>query len=795
MARFPSSPRDALIVSAFALAIGAACGVPARALAADATDQSAATSVGEVVVTAERRSEDIQRTPLALTAVQAQTLDKSFINDISGLNALVPSLESTKTAGFENIVTIRGIGSETPENDITTVPGVSLFVDGVYMVNTISIEQTLFDVDHIEVLRGPQGALYGQSSTGGAINILSNQPKLDGFGGMMDISAGNYALTRERIALNLPLGDTVALRVSFQKYDHQGFTVDEALPDFREDDAHDTSLKAALLWQPNANFSATITGQWYWARGNGEAQKNINDPEPSPWQIYQDYPSLNDLTTQLYHLNLQYDFSWFSIRSVSGYQGLSSVLQEDSSRSAISLLAAEPGGCPDVYQAPICYDDVAAWTTTVHSYTEEFDILSKPGARLEWIVGGFYLHQSSRQFVAEFEGGDTPNPDVAVLPNIEALRPANLAYGNDSLVSRISDSIFAQATYHILPDLRLTLGGRYNHDSYLDTSLNFSGVNAGGSATGPIIPVVNPASDNVGTWRAELDYDVTPDNMLYASSSRGYKPAGANGKNPQVFGGVVLIPASFLPETNTAFEVGSKNFFFDHTLRFNVAGFYYLYDNMQYIEYSPTPFGSGISNIPAVHIYGFEAEASYQGMNNHLHINGSLALENGSVASPYKTIDSTVATPIEAAPFPSPCAFGGIYYNPACYAQVIAAATNIQGNTPPAMPKVSGSIDASYDIDIPSGTLTPFIQYIYRGSEWARIFNVPGLDSVPAYGVTNLNLTYRPTGSRFSIALAATNVFNVAGINSRYIDPYGTYQTSDQFIPPRQIIATVAYAW
>jgi iron complex outermembrane receptor protein len=182
-------------------------------------------------------------------------------------------------------------------------------------------------------------------------------------------------------------------------------------------------------------------------------------------------------------------------------------------------------------------------------------------------------------------------------------------------------------------------------------------------------------------------------------------------------------------------------------------------------------------------------------MNSHLHINGTLALENGSVASPYKTIDSTIANPIEAQPFPSPCAFGGAFYNPACWAQVIAAAQNIQGNTPPAMPKVSGSIDAAYDIDIPSGTLTPFIQYIYRGSEWARIFDVPGLDSVPAYGVTNLNLTYRPTGSRFSIALAATNVFNVAGINSRYTDPYGTGQTSQQFIPPRQVIGTVAYAW
>jgi iron complex outermembrane receptor protein len=654
MTGFPWSSRARLIASAGALSIGALWGPAAQAQTGPATGEQGATQVGEIVVTAERRVTDIQKTPLAITAVQPQALDKSFITNVVGLDAIVPSMESTKTSGFENIVTIRGIGSGTPENDLTTVPGVSLFVDGVYLVNTITLEQTLFDIDHIEVLRGPQGALYGQSSIGGAINIITKQPQLHVFSGSADFSAGDYDLFRERAEVNLPIGNTLALRVSFQKYDEEGFTVDEAIPNFREDDAHDGAIKAALLWQPVDNFSATLTGEWYRADQHGQAQKNVNDPEPSPWEIYQDYPSKNELTTELYHLNLQYDFSAFSIRSVSAYQGLNSVLQEDSSRSAISLIGA--------------YDDVAGWNTTVHSYTEEFDILSKPGSALDWIVGGFYLNQKSRQFVAEFEGGDTPNPDVMVLPDIEANRPANLAYGNDSLVSRISDSVFAQATYHILPDLRLTLGGRYNHDSYLDNSLNFSGVDFGGSASGPLTPVINPASDNVGTWRAELDYDATPDNMLYASSSRGYKPAGANGKTAQVFGGVVLIPASFLPETNTAFEVGSKNFFFDHTLRFNVAAFYYLYDNMQYIEYSPIPFGSGISNIPSIHIYGFEAEGAFNGMNNHLHINGTLALENGQVASPYKTIDSTIANPIESQPYPSPCAFGGAYYNPACWA-------------------------------------------------------------------------------------------------------------------------------
>lgn len=782
-------PQARLLLAAGSMGtlVAALAAVPAGAQTTPAPVASPASQVAEVVVTAERRATDIQKTAIAITAVPQATLDKSFITNVTGLNAIVPSLETTKTSGFETIVTIRGIGSETPENDLTSVPGVSLFIDGVYIVNTISLEQTLFDIDHIEVLRGPQGALYGQSSIGGVINIVTNQPELGKFSGAGDFSVGNYQLNRERGEINIPIGDTIAVRLSVQHLYHEGFTEDLAIPGFREDDANNTAIKAAVLWKPVNNFSATFTGQWYRANENGQAQKSINDPEPSAWQIYQDYPSKNELTTQLYHLNLQYDFPWFSVRSVTGYQGMNSVLQEDSSRSAISILGAS-GTCPLSNGSRICYDDVAGWNTTLRNWTEEFDILSKPGGPVDWIVGAFVLNQRSRQFVAEFEGGDTPNPDVAILPNIESDPPANLAYGNDSLVKRQSYSVFVQATYHILPNLRLTAGGRYNVDHYIDYSNNFS--EFGACVHNPADCASNEIWDHVPTWRAELDYDLTPANMLYASVARGYKPGGVNGNDNSI-----VVPFTFQPETNTAFEIGTKNDFLDHTLRFNAAAFYYLYKNMQYIEVDPIPFAGGISNIPSVHIYGIEGEASYVGLGGRLHINGDLALEEGHVSGPYFTIDSTVANAIESQGFPSPCAFGGAFYNPACWAAVIAAEKNIQGNTPPAMPNVSGSVNASYTLDVPYGSLTPRVEFIYRGSEWARIFNEPTLDRVPAYGVTNLNLEYLPTGSRFRIDLAATNVFNVAGVNSQYTDPYGTGVTSRQYIPPRQVILTVGYSF
>jgi iron complex outermembrane receptor protein len=729
------------------------------ALATAATP--ADSQVEGVVVTAERRSTSVQKTAVAVSVVSGEALDRSFINQVSGLNGIVPSLEITQANGSEQLVSIRGIGSETPENSASTTPGVSEFVDGVYIVNTVSLDETLFDIDHIEVLRGPQGDLYGESSIGGAINLVTNQPELNRFGGSGDFSFGNYDLTRERAEINLPVTDTVAIRASFQKYDHDGFTTNTYFPDTRLDDAHDVSGKVAILWKPNDTFSATLTGQWYHSDQNGAAQKNIADTDTDPRHVYQDYPGKFELTNQLYHLNLEWDLPWFNVRSVTGYQHQNFIYQYDSSRSAFSVLGA--------------YDDVAAYNIATTAYTEQFDLLSKSGSPLEWDIGGFVLNEESTGVIDEFEGA-TANPDVSIPADISTNPPSNLSYGNIGRTARQGYAAFGRATYHILPKLSLTVGARINHDSYTGNSFNYS---AYGSSS-----VSHGYNDTVPTGRVEMDYDVTNDNMVYGSVVRGYKPGGLNGKNGQA-----VVPETFNPETNTAFEIGSKNAFMDRTLRVNLAAFYYIYKNMQYIEYDPVPFGSGIANIPSIHEYGLEGEIAYQSRNHRLHIDGSFALENGFAEGNYKTINSTIANGIEQTPA---CYYG---YNTACYTQVEASAESIKGKSPPDMPKFSGSVSASYLFDTPYGTLMPRAQYVYRGSEWARIFNVANLDRLDPYGVTNLNLEFIPNNSKFKMSIAATNVFNVDGVNSRFTDPYGTGQTSQEYIAPRQVIASVAYAF
>ena len=388
-----------------------------------------------------------------------------------------------------------------------------------------------------------------------------------------------------------------------------------------------------------------------------------------------------------------------------------------------------------------------------------------------------------------------PNPiiDPATDPSIVAVPlgiesapyPDNLSYGNLTHAARQGYAGFGRATYHVTPKLSLTVGVRVNHDSYTNQSFNFS-------QFGPST-VSHGFNDTVPTGRVEADYQLTPVNLVYASASRGYKPGGVNGKNGQA-----VVPETFHDETNTAFEVGSKSNFLDRQLRLNVAAFYYLYRNMQYIEYDPVPFDSGISNIPSIHEYGVEAETSFQSRDHHLHLDGSVALENGIVQGNYKTINSTVANAVEGT-YSYPCfdwahdrllwrSRGGLYRRrrgrcgehkgqvPARHAERSPA----RSRPPTTSTRALRRADAARPVRLPRQRVGAHLQRARAGSG-ARLWRhqlQPGL---------------HPDRHELRLSLTATNAFNVDGVNSKYTDPYGTGQTSQQYIPPRQIIGTVAY--
>jgi iron complex outermembrane receptor protein len=722
------------------------------AMAADApADAGAGASdsplvLEEVTVTAEKREMSLQEAPVAITAVSATALDQSNVMQAADLNGLVPGLTVTKSSGFERIASIRGIGSETPENAFTTQPGVSFHVDGVYIANTISLDQSLFDVDHIEVSRGPQATVFGQASTGGAINLISKQPELGHYAGSIDASAGNYDLYRSRGMLNIPLGDTFAVRASVQAYGHEGFATDTDIPGFRLDQAHDRSGKVAALWQPTEDFSATATAQIYHTRTNGSEQKNILDLNSDPRVVSQDYPGFFQMDTQLYYLNLKWELPWAEAKSTSSFQVLNHHQQEDGTRWDVAHLGF--------------FDHVQDWNTFMHDVTQELSLASRPGGSLDWVIGGLYLHQTNHQYVYETTGVGASTPQ--------------LLYDNDSHVDRLSYSGYAQATAHLGSDWRFTLGGRYNHDHY------------GGPSTSYGFTTNTTYGKGVPTGKAELQYDITQHNMAYVSFTHGYKPGGIN-DNP----GAVLVPGTFKPEYIDAFEVGSKNRVLGETLMVNTAAYYYNYRNMQYIAVDPVPYKYGIDNIPTAHIYGFELEAAYLALENRLRINGNVSLSHSELVGNFHTLDAKAASDLIAA-VPA-CQFGGAFYNPGCWSQMVAGSPNTNGNEVPKLPHVEGSLNAAYTAGLGAYALLSRVEYIYRGGFQYRIFNDGALDKVPSYGQWNLFFQLKPPVKQLSFSLAISNLFDKGGINSRYTDPYGTGQTSNEYIPPRQVIGTVAY--
>ncbi|MDR3507096.1 MAG: TonB-dependent receptor [Caulobacteraceae bacterium] len=743
------------------------------AQAASAAEQTAAVSAASaadasqletVIVTAQRRSVNLQHEAVPVSAVSGDILNKANMVNVSGLNGYVPGLLAEKSSGSELMISIRGIGSETPQN-LYTQPGVSVFVDGIYIPTALGVTQGFLDVDRVEVLRGPQGTLFGQSSTGGAISIVSKQPKLGEFGGDVEVSGGNYDLNQEVLDLNVPVSDTLAIRGVVQHNQHSGFAKNLDYPNYDLDDANDTNSKLSVLWKPVDNFSATLTARYYSENHNGAEQKNILDPNPNPRQVEQDLPGKLSMYYQIYSAALQWDLPYMTVKSVTGYQEMTNNQTVDDDRLDSKILGY--------------YDAQAKWTSHSKSWTQELDLVSKPGGPLDWIAGVFYISSKQDQYIAEFRGSGT-QPSNFYIPPVTGPSPANVGYEEYSVISRESVSPFFQLTYHLSDKLRLTGGARYNYDKYT------------GQASFYYSSLASVPKYSAGTWtgKAAVEYDLTPNNLIYASWTRGYKPGGINNAYN---GYAVVVKQDFKTETVDSYEVGAKNEFLDHTLRLNVAAFYSKYNNMQYLSSDPVPYQDGTANIPKTTIWGGEFEGSWLGFDKRLRVTGNLTALGGSFDDTYYVLDAQSASTARHAYEAAHPGAGD--FDPGTIAAVAAAIRDTKGNEPPKLPHLSGSVNVGYTLNIGQSVITPSIEYVYRGSFIYRVFNESALDKVKAYGVLNMYVDYKPPVDRLHFTLAVTNVTDEVGISGRFTDPYGSGQTSNQYIAPRQVVLTAKYSF
>ena len=733
-----------------------ASGTSAQTTLVSATEAAPAgeAALSDIIVTGEKHETSLQSAPLAITAIDGDLLKQRNINQLNDLNGYVPGLTIAKSEGAERVIAIRGIGYETAQNP-NSQPGVAFHIDGVYIAHVIALNQDLLDVARIEVLRGPQGTVFGETSTGGAINVITNKPVLGEFSGTGSISYGNYNYVKATATVNIPITDTLAARASIQYLRHDGYGYSTAVPGtshYDLDDANNLGYRASLLWKPTDRFTALLEGQGFSAKHNAALQKDIRDTSAGARVVAQDYPGKFDLNTKMIYLTLTEELSdSVALKSVTAYQFLNKYQLSDNDRLA----------------SPYYFDNITLWQDKSRTFTQEVSLSSIGRQKLEYVVGGFYLRQRALQNIFEVV---TPYAAAVVLPDGTGVK-----FQTDSPYQHTSIAGYGQATFHVTDDLSLIAGARYNYDKITAQPYQYYA----------IVPSRESTSRAV-TGKIGAEYQATPDSLVYVTGSRGYKPTGLSFNS-----GSLYVPTSFKKETVNALEIGSKNELADKRVRLNVAGYYYWYKNFQFTAEDPVPFAGGTDNIPKAEIYGVEVEGSVLPFDG-FRLDGNISLGEGHFKGNFLTIDAQTAAQVRASTYAALGYPAAYYFDPRIISAVSASRQNTNGLSVPKLPGVQGQASATYSWAVGGGKVTLRGDVLYRGKFNYRLFAVAALDRVPAYTIFNAFIAYEPDNKPWSLSIAATNLGDKNGVNSRFSDPYGSGTTSVEYIDPRQVFGTLS---
>ncbi len=723
----------------------------------------------EVLVTADKRTESLQNLSQAVTALSAEDVENRQLSSFVDLSAIAPGVNVAKNEGFKTVITIRGIGNEANQNAIAN-PSVSYHLDGVYVASPFALQTDFLDLERIEVLRGPQGTLFGQNSTGGGINVITKAPTFDEVYGSADLTLGEYSLVRARAAVNLPLSDSAAARLSVMSNRHDGFT-DNVANGQDLDDADSISARAKFLYQPSDTFSATLTAQIFDEEVNGQAQKGIYDPTPGARYLAQDSLSSYELESQLYSLTLEWDLGSVTLKSLTSYQNDDIAIQRDNDRHDYRTL-------PPFFLLQSYFDPE---TNEQKTTTQEFNLISNEPAfgRLDWVAGIFYLDTEVDISILErLDFGFDGVFDPFTIDDIYAYG-GDVGFISDSKPERESISLYGQGTWSLTDASRLIAGLRYTEDEVYSAVTNFYGREG--------TEILEIESEKV-TGRLALEVDVGDATMIYASYTRGFKPGGSNltfGREA-VVSPIVVLPV-FEEETIDAYELGLKTDLLDGRMRLNGAAFFYTYDNLQYQATDPEVFQGGVGNIPESEIMGAELELGAF-LSDSLIFDARLAWLDTEITASHLALDNVASEAATNALL----AQGVNLFSPEVEIARAAQIADVQGNELAKTPGFTANLALTYSHSMASwGDVEGTLSYTHRGDFRHRIFNNPLTDEVDGYDTIDLLIRILPNDANWRLELIGKNLTDEDGINARFTDVFGVGATGDQFIPPRQLMVRV----
>jgi len=574
--------RSARLAVAWSLAVAS---LPQFAAAAETTvDTTAAESGGleEIIVTAAKTSSSsVQKTPIALSAFSEAELQKSQIINLKDLVASAPGLSIGQSLTNSEIY-IRGIG--TNNVGAGSDPDVTMQVDGVYIARPSATTNDFADIERIEVLRGPQGTLYGRNAVGGTINIVSKTPS-DIFTSTNTVSLGNFGLAEYQGYVSGPLiPQVLQASLAFTYLRHDPYLTNIVPSGNDVSNANHGGVRGQLRWEASDNITATTRFDWTVASEDATSFSQLIEPSPSLYgpggtrTVPLPTPLANSLigTFDRVALNtpnydvarnggISEDIDWnlsptLSLKSISAYRQDFFYIQIDADNTELPSIITRQREIED-------------------QISQEFDLKAHYTA-FDAIGGLYYFHENDRMFV----NAATPGPVITAWPRVPS----------DSYAA------FAQGVYHVLPTVNFTLGYRYTLE---EKKLEQNYSRTVGGIVAPGYPFLGTTIRHFhgSTPKFGIDWQVTPGAMLYASATKGYKSGGMN------YAAATIAAESFAPESIWSYETGVKSEWFDHKLRVNLTGFIYDYKNLQ-VQALLGPGIVSIGNAASAHVKGVEAE-------------------------------------------------------------------------------------------------------------------------------------------------------------------------------------------
>jgi iron complex outermembrane receptor protein len=711
------------------------------------SEQGPEPALTEIIVTAQRRSENLQNVPIAVTALSADQLALSGIQSTTELGEVTPGLTVVNQNG-DVLPHIRGVGTTLfgagVENSIAT------YVDGVYIASQVGSLLTLNNIAQVEVLKGPQGTLYGRNATGGLIQVTTKDPQST-FSGDASLSYGNYQTSVGQLYVTGPIvADKLAADLAVSattQGEGYGTNLYNGQDVYKTD--HDITARSKWLFTPTDGTTVRLTGDYEDTAGSqfsthgiapgtavpgfgaGPAHANVYDVD----EAFQPYNSLKGGGVSL---RADQSVGFGQLSSISAYR-------------SYKFLEDFDGG-----PVPFKLQDILV-NIAETQLTQEFQLTSTQGGPLQWVVGAFFLHDNSEEnpTISEF-GAPLQLPP----PKGEGLPASVSTYGEEKTNS---GSVYGQSTLAITPVDHLTLGFRYTDEKRQLVATEVAELGNGLTVyplaaphTSPFVPpaALTPSKTfTAPTWRFSYDHRFSDEVLGYVSYNRGFKSGGFNVSDPS--------QPAYQPETLDAYEIGLKTDLWGRRLRLDTSAYYYHYKDIQVANFVAGSID--YYNGAVAEIYGIDADLK------------ALVTESLTLTAGFSYIHDRYTD------FPD-----AQFYTPNLPAGGNTITTqSADGNRLPLTPDETFNLSGDYRYPLPAGSLGLNVTYFYSTH---FVFAPDNIQYQPSYSLVNATISWTAPGDRFIASLWGKNLSNAIVADGYLASVFGTLSN---YAPPRTYGAKV----